>query len=91
MAVTFTQQKKIQKYLIAILILILLAVISVLWFGFSEKETAESKQKFAAFERQKIQIDFGSLDNPILDKLYSFEKIGPLEGEKGRENPFIPY
>ena len=91
MAVTFTQEKKTQKYLLAILILIVLAVITIVWFGFLKKDTIEGRQKFPAFARQEAQIDFDLLDNSILDKLYPFEKIAPFEGEKGRENPFLPY
>jgi predicted PurR-regulated permease PerM len=91
MAVTFIQQKKTQKYLIAILILVVLAVLLVFWFGFLSEDAVQSQQEPSVFSHREIQIDFEALDNPILDKFYFFEKIGPFEGEKGRENPFLPY
>ena len=77
--------------MIVILILIVLAVMAILWFGFLSKDTATSKKASPMFSRQEIQIDFSGFDNPILDKLYFFEKIAAFEGEAGRENPFLPY
>lgn len=39
----------------------------------------------------EAEINFSVLESDILKGLEPFEKIPPLEGEVGRENPFLPY
>jgi hypothetical protein len=94
MAITFLQEKKKQKYLIYIFILIIVATFLILWLGFFRKPqiTPEIVAPTGVSESwQKIEIDFKILENPLFQSLKDFEKIPPLEGAVGRENPFIPF
>jgi len=105
MAIIFLREKRTQKSLIVIFILIVLATAFIVWQGFSKEEKAEVYvvEKEFKFIPRKIEIDFSVLENPVLEGLQPFFEIEPLEEatpteegielptEIGRENPFIPY
>lgn len=80
-------ERKRQKILI--LIFLIAAFIGIIWFlwpRFKPTLPAIPEPK-----REKLEINFGVLENPILDQLQPFEEIKPFEQEFGRENPFLPY
>jgi hypothetical protein len=105
MAIIFLQEKRTQKSLIAVFVLVILAIAFVLWQGFSEKETEVYVEEEVGLEfiPRKIEIDFSLLESSVLESLQLFSEIEPLEEatpteeeiglptEIGRENPFIPY
>lgn len=92
MAIAFIQQRKIQKYLIFILILALFLLVIVIWKSVSKKsEVAVAPEEPLQPVYEPVEIDFGFLESLFLTKLQAFEKIKPLEGKKGRRNPFLPY
>ena len=105
MAIIFLQEKRTQKSLIVVFILIVLAIAFVLWQGFSQKETEIYWEEGVGLEfaPRKIEIDFSVLESSALGGLQPFSEIEPLEEatptegeielptEIGRENPFIPY
>ena len=94
MAITFLQEKKKQKYLIYILIMVFFAIFLTLWLGFFRK-TQIIPEELAPTEVskswQKIEINFKILEDPLFQDLKDFEKIPEFEGKVGRENPFIPF
>ena len=91
MAITFLQEKKRQKYLILILALIIIAILIIVWQGFLRREAPLSPAVSLPLTHQKIFIDWPTLEDVRVSELQAFEAILPLEGEVGRENPFIPY
>jgi len=90
MAITFTQQRKEQKKLIWIFIIMVFLILFIWAQKFFKRNIFEGI-KTSAFESKKIKIDFQVLEKPILKEFRSFEKIKPFEGTPGRENPFLPY
>lgn len=90
MPVTFVQQKKRQKYLISIFLIVLVITFFVLWLGFFRKEKAPSPEISLPAPRE-VKIKFELLESSALENLQPFERISPLEEEAGRENPFLPY
>lgn len=96
MAITFLKRKKIQKYLILVFIIAILALFLVIWYGFLKKPKPTAPSPIYV-PPKKIEIDFGVLKNPFLRESQPFEEIKPFEETKlpeektERENPFIPY
>ena len=83
------QQRKIQKYMILVLVGVLFIIAIVLWKGFVKEEDVITQGSQIA--PKKIQIDFGLLEDSILKEFRVFERISAFRGELGRENPFVPY
>jgi len=90
MAIVYLKQKKIQRILILIFIIVLLIIATVIWQGFF-KEEKETFLEELILPREEVKIDFDFLKSPFLEELQPFSEIEPLEEEIGRENPFIPY
>lgn len=92
MAITFLEERKIQKRFILILGIILLIIVLVVWQGFFVKEKPILPGEIGK-PSKKVEIDFEILESPILKGLQSFEEIKPIEAgiKIGRENPFAPY
>jgi type II secretory pathway component PulC len=91
MAISFEKIKKIElkNYLINILlILILFGALYFLRIKFLKEISIEPPRVI-----KKARVDFNSLENQkeFLEKLNPYEEIPKFEGEKGRENPFLPY
>jgi type II secretory pathway component PulC len=91
MAIAFEKIKKVElkNYLINLLLIVFL--FSILYFlriKFIKEVVSESPPII-----KKVRIDFDSLKNQkdLLEKLNPYPKIQKFEGEKGRENPFLPY
>jgi len=105
MAITFLEERKIQKRFILILGIILLIIVLVIWQGFFVKEkplweTGKWSPGEIVEPAKKVEIDFEILESPILKGLEPFEEIKTYEEEIsegvvtekiGRENPFLPY
>jgi hypothetical protein len=89
MAITFTQEKKKQRYMILILAVAILAGLGVIWWGFFSAPPEEAAPPTLTFK--KVQINFDILNREDLKNLMSFERVPPLEMEVGRENPFLRY
>ena len=92
MAITFLEERKIQKYLVWILGIVLLIIALVIWRGFFVKEIPVSPEEIVK-PSKKIEINFDILESSILKGLQPFEEIEQIgeEVEIGRENPFRPY
>jgi hypothetical protein len=92
MAITFLEERKIQKYLIWILVIILLIIVLVIWRGFFVKEKPVLPEEIVK-PIKKIEINFDILESSILKGLQPFKGIEPIkeEVEIGRGNPFTPY
>ncbi|MBI2041571.1 MAG: hypothetical protein HYT20_00945 [Candidatus Nealsonbacteria bacterium] len=94
MAITITQDRKKQRYLLLALAAIIFAVLLVVWLGFFGKKGGTpqlSSSPVAVYAVPKIEIDWQALDNLRAESLKPFEEITPLKGDLGRKNPFTPY
>ena len=98
MEIIFLQQKKFQKVLIFVLLVILIVTVIIIWQGFSQKEIPATGEEIILVPEKKVEIDFGVFGDPLLEKLQPFSEIQPFEetvsgdGEEiGRENPFLSY
>ena len=91
MAILFLEKTKKQRYLLIVFLIVILIFALIIWRGFFVKE--KPPEKVIPKPVKKIQIDFETLKNPILENFEPVEKIIPLgpEIEIGRENPFLPY
>ena len=89
MAVTFLEERKKQKNLIWILLIVVLITVFILWQGFFKKSVLKIETLTPEIAYRKITINFQILENPFLKELQPFEQIGPYEGKIGRENPFL--
>ena len=99
MAITFLEERKVQRRYILIFLLIILITVWVVWRGLFVKEQPVSPAGVLK-QAKKIELDFKILDNPILQELRLFEDIktygeeisgGEAIEKVGRENPFVPY
>ena len=93
MPISLLEQKKKRKLLLPILGGVMALTLIVLWANFFKKPAAPPLLPLATAvpPSQKINIDWETLKNPILEKLESFDVIPPLPGSYGRKNPFLPY
>ena len=89
MAITLLQERKKQRNLIfVLLIVIILGIFAVAWQGFILKPALSPPETSKVRE---IKINFEALKSPLLQELQVFEEISHLEEKIGRENPFLPY
>jgi len=99
MAIVFVQQNKKQKVLLLVLILSLVAIAAVIWYGFFRNERPAADiylEENVNLVEEDIKIDFKVLENPLLKELQPYSEIQPLgsdgsTGSQGRQNPFLPY
>lgn len=91
MAITFTQERKKQTYLILVFVLIIFSILLVVWWGFLKEKVVPPSIILPVLISPTKEIDWQTLKNPKLEELQPFEEIRPLEEGIGRENPFIPY
>lgn len=92
MAITLVQRKKIQQGLILMLVVVLLITAAVLWLGvFKKGGMGAASPDVAVPEFQPIEINFGVLQNPVLEELDNPPApVGEPESV-GRSNPFLPF
>lgn len=91
MPIDFIRQRKKQKYLTLIVIVLCIIIAVVLWFGYFKKPEPLLETIPLSIEAKQIKIDFNVLESQFLQKSQIFEKISSFEGEIGRDNPFLPY
>lgn len=92
MAITFTQQKKRQRYFF--IALLTLGVIGALFYGV---QFLQSRALFllpvveptSPFDKD-VTINFEILDSPVLKELGNPPKPIPLPDPSERANPFVP-
>ncbi len=93
-SVNFVEEKKKQKRLIVVLIIIVLVTIVILKRDYFSKEGGKgffSQSSVSVVNYPEIKIDFSVFDNELVKNLSPFERISQFQGEKGRDNPFLPY
>ncbi|MBI2038437.1 MAG: hypothetical protein HYT19_00755 [Candidatus Nealsonbacteria bacterium] len=90
MPISLLEQKKKYKFLIPILGSLVLATLIILWLAFFKNPSALPSSSITP-PVPKININWDTLKNPILETLKSFETIPPLPAASGRKNPFLPY
>jgi len=88
MPVDFIQERKKQKNLAIALVIMFIIAGFILWFGYFKKAPVAPVVIPTALE---LKINFEVLENPFFEQSELFEKPPPFEGEKGRNNPFLPY
>lgn len=91
MAITFTQDKKKQRYLLIILGAIVLLILGIVWRGFSGREAMPQPSAVPTVVLPTVKIDFDVLKLPALEVFQIFADIPAFQGTVGRSNPFIPY
>ncbi len=100
MAITFLEERKVQRRYILIFLLVILITGWVVWRGLFVKEQQQVFPAGVLKQAKKVEIDFKIFENPILQGLEPFEEIktyeeeisgGEVAGKVGRANPFVPY
>lgn len=90
MAITLLQKRKIQQGLILVLVAVLLFTTAVLWFGFFQKGQMPAGESVAPALRP-VEIDFGVLENPLLQTIDNPPVLVEEPEFAGRINPFLPF
>lgn len=90
MPIDFIQERKKQKYLTLIVMVVFIITAVILWFGYFREPKLVS-EKAPVRSIKEIKIDFDALENPFLQESQVFGKTPSFEGEIGRDNPFLPY
>lgn len=90
------KQKKRQKILIYVLIVVVIITAFVWYTNYQKKPSLEEGVPATGLsvseERLKeIELDFSILDSPLFKSLKSHGALPVTVGETGRENPFEPY
>ena len=92
MAITFIKERKKQKYLVWIFVVVIVGILAVFLFG-----SLRDKNIFQAFNPPApqplpdITVNFDFLKSEALKALKLFEAIAPFKESAGRQNPFSPY
>lgn len=89
MAITFTQEKKKQRYILIILGLIVLLILGVVWWGIASREAPPSAEPIIVLPT--VTVNFDALKSPALEEFQIFADIPAFQGTVGRSNPFISY
>ena len=87
MAITFIQQKKRQRYLLAALGGVALITGFVLWQGFLAPTSTEGP---IIEPSQEVELRFDILEGEALNSLESPGAQGVLPTDTGKGNPFLP-
>jgi hypothetical protein len=89
MAVNFIKKGKKQRNLLIIFILMIIIIIIILWQGFLKEKNPYVPEEISFFLLKEVKINFKTFEK--IKEFQSFKFIRPITGEKGRENPFLPY
>lgn len=89
MAIVFSEQKKKQQYLILVFAVVILATVTLFWFGVFKKPAEPAPS--SSLPVRRIEINFSVFDQTTLSELELFEEVPAFEGVLGRNNPFLPY
>ena len=90
MTVDFRKEKRKQKYLIYVAIIVIIITATVLWFGFFQSDGSTEFNNSPILTRE-IYVNFDSLNSDAFAKFKEFNKTAVFEGSVGRLNPFLPY
>ena len=88
MAIVFFELQKKQRYLILIFFIVILLTGIVFWVGFFRKVKPGPEWRSSMIKN--ISIDLKVLESSVVSRMESYTEISFLEGEIGRENPFLP-
>lgn len=89
MAIKFVKEKRKQKYLILIFIIVLLAIGAVWYFGYFREEKSITQTVETA--PKEVRINLNLLGGQEIKSFQFFREIIPFKGKTGRENPFLSY
>lgn len=90
MAITFIKERKKQRYLALITLVVIGVTLLVLWLGvFREKEPSLSPVPVTPY--REIKISFDILEHSFWKEGQPFKEILPFKDGMGRTNPFLPY
>jgi len=88
MAVTPLQKKKIQRFLILALLLVMFVTATVIWWGFFR--TSPTSEESALPPARKVEVDTRILQHPIFEELDEPRAKIQIPSEIGRDNPLLP-
>lgn len=93
MAITITQERKKQRYLMLALALVICGIIFMVWWGFfrGEEEVAMPLNQPIIYAPPQVAINWQLLKDIRGQFIRPFEEISEFKGEFGRTNPFMPY
>ena len=94
MAITISQNKEKQRYLLLALILIIFVSLLIIWFRFFQKKeeaVLPSLSPAVVYAIPQVKIDWQLLDDLRTRTFKPFEEISAFKGDLGRKNPFISY
>jgi hypothetical protein len=94
MAIVFLQQKKAQRNLMLVFVGIIIITAVIVWWGVFRKEKELPKEKAIYPYQKEVKIDFDVLKSSALKELQPFSEIKQIlevEGEIGRDNPFLSF
>jgi len=91
MVVEFRQQKKKQRNLLIVGIIVILITVGVLYFGFLQDKTVGIIEIEPANSIKEVTIDTTVFENPFFAEDKPFEEVPAFEGSIGRENPLTPF
>jgi len=87
MAIEFQEDRKIEKFLIFVLIVLILILSYSL---FKERlSLRETVVQFVEKPIPKIELDFKVFEDSLFQSLLPFPTISEFQEDKGRENPFL--
>jgi hypothetical protein len=89
MAIVFFEEQKKQQYLILVFGVVILATVTVFWFGVFQRPPLGPLEIPESPYSKKVEINFEVFKNPALSKMELFSEIQPFAGAAGRENPFL--
>lgn len=90
MAITFQKESRAKEY-VALVLLVIVALVAVffLWKIFFAQPVIEDVS-LEEFRKPYPKINAEVLLNSKIDDLRLFQDVQPLDGNSGRENPFVP-
>ena len=92
MAITITQEKKRQRYLVLALVVIIFAIIFIVWRGFLQKERGDLLlPPPVVYTIPEVKIDWQLLEEIQKISPGPFKEISAFQNDFGRTNPFTPY
>ena len=89
MTIDLIQKRKIQKYLILVLAVVILITLNIYWWFYLREPVLPSVKPLKL--APKIEVNLDLLKSPFVQELEPFEGIKPFTDKIGRENPFLMF